>query len=217
MRNFPSRSRHRTQSGIALVVVMLVMVILTMLGIMLLLQGDTNQLLTRNERDTATCRQAAEAALRQGVRLAGALYSPTNHFTTQLAGCAGADCPTQNSDLAPTRIVDRPGTAFDAGWIQRLYLSSPSGSSGNVYVTVFMRNNPDDPQPATAADQYKTDTDSVVTIIGEAEMTFDGATPLADRSNVRIRKMMAAEIRVVTGRRSGIGRNDDSWHTGTSY
>ncbi len=210
-------SPRRSQSGMVLVVVMMVMVILTLLGVMLLLRGDANQLLASNERDIAACRQAAEAALRQGVRLAAPLYVQTSHFTGTLTSCNGPDCPLQNSDLAPSRIVDRPGYAFDNAWKNQLYIPSPNNARGNVYVSVYMRNNADDMLPAIPADQYKTDTDSVVTIVGEAEMTFKGDAPAADRSNVRVRKMVAADIVVASGTGGGGGSRGDSWHSGVSY
>lgn len=200
--------RRRTESGIAMAVVLVVMVILTLFGIMLLVATDQNQLVGKNEREIATCRQAAEAAAREGISLAATAYNVATRFTpviTNCAGTVGSSCPANLSELSPATYVDKPGKAFDAGWSRKLFRGAGLGDPRSVYVTTYARNNLNEPLNGTpnlnsnctvGTNVCDNDQDGSVVIIGEATMTTDGAQPLANYANVRVRKMIAAIIRM---------------------
>ncbi len=200
----PLRIRRPADSGIALAVVLVVMTILTLFGIMLLVRTDSNLLSAHNEKEVAICRQAAEAATRQGMALSKSFYDSTSiTYNTAILGCSsGSTCPPSPAQLRPIYIVDYPGKPFavlgcpngSACWRDRLFIGTAGvNNRSNVYVTIYARNNFDEPA-AAGGGQVITDTDGRITIVGEAMMTFTGNAPLADRSNVRVRKMIAADI-----------------------
>lgn len=185
--------RRRADKGIALAVVLVVMTILTLFGIMLLVRTDSNMLSAHNEKEVAICRQAAEAATRQGIALSKPFYD-TNLATykTEILGCtSGATCPASATQLNSIYIVDFPGKPFDGNWLNRLFITSTANNRGNVYITIYARDNFDE---SGLVNSTIVDTDGRITIVGEAMMTFDGTVPLADRSNVRVRKMISADI-----------------------
>lgn len=199
---------RRADSGIAMAVVLVVMVILSLFGVMLIVATDQNQLVGKNEREIAICRQAAEAATREGISLAAAGYSVIAKFTpiiTNCSGTAGSACPVNLSELSSATYVDKPGKAFDAGWVKKLFRGTGAGDAKSVYVTTYARNNLNEPLPGTTTldpncavgnNVCDNDRDATIVIVGEAVMTFDGAAPLANYSNVRVRKMIAATIRM---------------------
>jgi hypothetical protein len=111
-------------------------------------------------------------------------------YQTAILGCSsGTSCPPTPAELEPKYIVDYPGNPFAPAWNKRLFVNLGANNPGNVYVTVYARNNIDEATPAVI-----TDTDGRITLVGEAVMTVDGGPPLADLSNVRVRKMIAADI-----------------------
>jgi hypothetical protein len=218
-RNNSPRSavRDSHSRGVALAVVLVIMTILTLMGVILILQTDSNMIGAKNEKDVAICRQAAESATRQGLDLAGGFYDTTTKtFKTTILGCTGTTydaCPqgviiNNSSDMASKFIVDRPGHTFDAAWAGKLFINT--GNAGNVYVTIYARNNVDETNAAVI-----TDKDGRITIVGEAVMTFDGAAPLANRSNVRVRKMIAADI--IQPQLGGTGCQPDVHNQNSNY
>lgn len=221
----PRRSRSRAgQRGIALAVVLVIMTIMTLLGVMLLMTTDANQLMARNERDVAICRQAAEAATRQGISLAGGWYDPATHlYKTTLLGCTGAygdACPPAGTPpgapagvtyLSDKYIIDYPGKPLP-NWLNSSYVAAPGRSP--VFVTIYARNNIDG--SASNPTTPDVDKDGHVVIVGEAEMTDDNQPPnLPSRSNVRVRKMIAAEIYQSQAGKSGCGNT--SHNQGSNY
>lgn len=196
MHTSPASSLNRRDDrGIALAVVLVVMVILTLFGIMLLFTTDNTMLTAKNQRDVAICRQAAEAAARQGIQLSNSHFvSATLSYDDTLLACTSggtnATCPPDLAHLSDSWIVDYPGYPFDATWNKKLYINAGGGNAGNVYVTIYGRNNLE--AGTTVLPEH--DKDGRVIIVGEAQMTFDGLPPDATRSNVRVRKMIAATI-----------------------
>lgn len=219
MRRPPIRPDARAQErGIALAIVLVVMTVLTLFGVMILMQTDTNLIISRHERDVATCRAAAEAAARQGIQDAMTRLDRVTGFDAVLACSGTPTCPPPNPNaatnyLSTKYIVDWPGFPFNNAWQNRLYID-PTGtvanpSRGRVYVTYYGRNNNTE---ATMND----DRDQQVVVVGEAVMTVDGSPPLVDRSNIRVRKLIAAEIRPPRTS-SGTGGAHSGGNTGTGY
>ena len=219
---------RRPQRGIALAVVLVVMTIITLLGLLLLSQSDTNLLMAGNEREGAICRQAAEAATREGIALASTQYTSTNRYSVLLPCPAGiTTCPPatvpagKGSPLDTRYIVDSPGNPFaaapsaaspdpnnTANWYNRRFSGSGPGDRSTIYVSIYARNNVGD------GGGVLTDKDSRVVIVGEAVMTTDGSVPDVNRTNTRVRKIIAADI-LVPGATTGASHSGGN--TGTTY
>jgi len=130
----------RAERGSALITVILVVFVLTMVGIAGVLYMTMEDKLSGNDKLTQTALYAAEMGLRVGeTQVRSAMSLP-----------AGADGLLTGSTVS----YDPPGGGYTAVSLGTLYyqqpVALPTGVPGTVTYSLYVRNNGEDPAPASA-------------------------------------------------------------------
>lgn len=108
--------RARRQRGVALVVALLLLLVITIVGLAAVRSTTMQQKMTSNFLDRQIAFQAAEAALRQGEVAVQAATSPGNFYDCTPTG--GNNClvnPMADANVPNSQYVTVAQTAFDAG------------------------------------------------------------------------------------------------------
>jgi len=151
-----------SEKGSALITVVLVVFVLTMVGIAGALYMTMEDRLSGNDKLQQTALYAAEDGLR--VAEAALLNSAANSSSALngllCATCTGRWNPPGGGYSATPFVVN--GTAYT-----NIPVTMPSGATASATYSIFIRNNLDDPAPATVT----VDTDQKINLISVATVS----------------------------------------------
>lgn len=196
---------RRRERGVALIMVLLVVLVLTGLGIaaaILMTQEDRTS--ARQELSKAAL-YSAEAGLRQGERVLSGTYVSALSAVLGNTGCS-APQNWRDPSLRSTGCPDEPTRGDPSTWTvahlgtylidsntlfeyANQFVGSGASGRGRMYYSLYVRNNPGDPGTTVT-----TDTDAIVRLVsvGFVMGPSDSAAPLAV-------KIIEEEINVAGG------------------
>lgn len=160
----------RDESGFALVIVMVTLLMITILGLNAIMTSSTDIQIAGNERVSTKALFIADAGLNHGIR---ALRG--QNFDTLLAGITGAYDP----NVATTRF-------------NLINQASLDGGNSENYKVYLINDYPNDPGDA-GKNMYNSDTNDIVVLRSEA--TYAGITKVIEAKATRI----AADFPIVGG------------------